>query len=353
MKIDTDAWGYYRVGDLFYRPELRIKKPDFNKVFDVSLDQNDEFTLPLVNAKHGNNGIMFYGREQDFESDEMCLDIVQNGASATGDVYAQIQKTGILWDAYLIKPFDVVDKYVLLFLSCVVERMIKQRFSYDDKAIWEKVQNETILLPRSSNGNPDWTFMSDYMKKIEPTAIKNISSLCVDYSPVLTKTGEWEIFEVGSLFKLYKPSVYHARQVTESENGINYVVRSKFNNGVKCKVEKPDSDINPKGVISFGSENASFFYQEEEWISGRDIYYVDTRGIDKYACLFLATCLADVTYKYQYNYGLFPELLAKEHIKLPCTSDGLPDWNYMRDYMKNLKAIAESNVLLFSQIAVI
>jgi hypothetical protein len=35
-----------------------------------------------------------------FESEEMCLDIVQNGAVATGNVYAQIQRTGVLWDAY-------------------------------------------------------------------------------------------------------------------------------------------------------------------------------------------------------------------------------------------------------------
>ena len=69
---------------------------------------------------------MYYGREADFESEEMCLDIVQNGAVATGNVYAQIQRTGVLWDAYLVKPNDKISKYALLFLSRIVQKSIKK-----------------------------------------------------------------------------------------------------------------------------------------------------------------------------------------------------------------------------------
>lgn len=70
----------------------------------MSEERTEEFNLPLVNAKHGSNGIMYYGRDADFETAEMTIDIVQNGAIATGDVYAQPQRTGVLWDAYLVKP---------------------------------------------------------------------------------------------------------------------------------------------------------------------------------------------------------------------------------------------------------
>ena len=50
---------------------------------------------------------MYYGRKSDFEYDNMTLDVVQNGAIATVDVYVQPQDTGVLWDAYLLKPlFD-------------------------------------------------------------------------------------------------------------------------------------------------------------------------------------------------------------------------------------------------------
>lgn len=147
----------------------------------------------------------------------------------------------------------------------------------------------------------------------------------------------WREYKVGDLFPvIIKPSVIHSKSVVESNSGIPYVVRSKFNNGIRCRVEKrADYKPSPAGTISFGAENASFFYQTEEFISGRDIYYLDTRNLSKHACFFLITCLQSLTHKYSYNYGLFPDLLKKEHIRLPATVDGKPDWQYMEQFISN------------------
>lgn len=166
-EIDSSDWRGFRIGDLFEKLKLGILKPDFNKALDVSEVQDSEFSLPLVNAKHGGNGIMFYGREKDFESAEMTLDIVQNGAIATGDVYAQPQRTGVLWDAYLVKPKDSgVTKNALFFLAAVVERSIKQRFSWADKCTWEKASALLVKLPAKPDGTPDYAFMDAYMGRL-------------------------------------------------------------------------------------------------------------------------------------------------------------------------------------------
>ena len=114
---------------------------------------------------------MYYGRECDFESAEMTLDIVKNGAIATGDVYAQPQKTGVLWDAYLIKSYtNLTSERVLLYLATVIEKAIKDKFSYDDKCIWDKVKKLTVHLPVNSSGNPDYEYMDNYMKTVESKA---------------------------------------------------------------------------------------------------------------------------------------------------------------------------------------
>ena len=176
-KIDISAWGLFVIGDLMTKLDLKIKKKDFDKRLDTSLEMNEEFSLPLINAKDGNNGIMYYGREDDFESEEMCLDIVQNGAVATGNVYAQIQRTGVLWDAYLVKPNDVISQYALLFLSLIVQKSIKKKFNYDNKAIWDKVKLEVIHLPQDKQGKPDWKFMDLYMKNVKNKAEKTVNNL--------------------------------------------------------------------------------------------------------------------------------------------------------------------------------
>ncbi len=103
--------------------------------------------------------------------------------------------------------------------------------------------------------------------------------------------------------------------------------------------------LSPRGVISFGAENATFFYQDEPFVSGRDIYYIDTQHLNANVCKFLVACLQPVARKYSYNNGLFPDLLKKEIIKLPvCKDDGKPDWSYMEQYMKD--TINQSNAII-------
>ncbi|EPI59008.1 restriction endonuclease subunit S [Gardnerella pickettii] len=176
--VDVSSWLPFKIGDLFEKLQLNIKNPDFNKTLDVSEEQTREFNLPLVNAKHGNNGIMYYGRESDFETAEMTIDIVQNGAIATGDVYAQPQKTGALWDAYLIKPFaDIQSEYTLMFLSTVIERSIKEHFSYEDKCVWNKVSQLYVSLPVDKAGCPDWAYMNSRMEAVLTQSKKSMKEL--------------------------------------------------------------------------------------------------------------------------------------------------------------------------------
>lgn len=176
--IDVSGWGEFRVGDLFDKLTLKCLKKDFNKAIDCSEEQTDEFSLPLTNAKHFNNGIQFYGRPDDWESAEMTIDIVSNGAIATGDVYAQPQRTGVLWDSYLVKcKYDITSELVLQYMSCVIQRCVKQYFGWDDKCTWDKVKEQMIRLPITSTGEPDWQYMEDYMRRIMNKSEQIISDL--------------------------------------------------------------------------------------------------------------------------------------------------------------------------------
>jgi len=148
----------------------------------------------------------------------------------------------------------------------------------------------------------------------------------------------WKRFEIGKLFpNIIKPKVYHTRELKEDANGIPYVVRTKFNNGIKYRVKNENLELNPKGVITFGAENSTFFYQDEEFVSGRDIYYIDVSDKSKRVALFLVACLNFITDKYSYNYGLFPELLRKEYIMLPTKDGDNVDFEYMEKYIATIE----------------
>lgn len=181
--------GEFVVGELFDKCDLKRIKADFNKHSDLSSTPSEEFNLPLINAKVGNNGIMYYGRSSDWESETMTLDIVQNGAASTGLVYAQPQATGVLWDAYQIKLKPSVHQNLtvsqLLFLATTTQASIQNKFSYENKAIWNKVQAETIKLPLKPSADPsnytqediDWDYMDSFMQAIEEKSHEQLVEL--------------------------------------------------------------------------------------------------------------------------------------------------------------------------------
>lgn len=174
-KFDEDRvrMAEFKIGDLFDKVEL--KKNKFNKRKDTSEQKSVDFSIPLANAKHGNNGIMFYGKSNVFDSVEMTIDIVQNGAVATGDVYPQPQKTGVLWDAYLIKAKNRKEtENTLFYFSSSILKSIKQKYSYENKATWERVQNEKILLPITSKNEIDYDFMENYIMAQKKLAMKDV-----------------------------------------------------------------------------------------------------------------------------------------------------------------------------------
>lgn len=168
-------WEKFKVCELFEKLSLKNKNKLFNKIQDTSVTRTDEFNLPLVNAKLGNNGIMFYGREKDFDSAEMTVCVVSNGAVATGMVYAQPSKTGVLWDAYLLKAnISDVNKRKLLFLTSILQRSIRAKYGWENKAVWSKVQDEYIFLPVINNCDIDCDYMELLIRGVEKIVIKDV-----------------------------------------------------------------------------------------------------------------------------------------------------------------------------------
>ena len=160
----------------------------------------------------------------------------------------------------------------------------------------------------------------------------------------LIDTTWWGSFRVGD-FGIGRSKPYHVKDLTfasfSDETTINYVTRSKFNNGITDIVFKEKGlQTNPAGVISFGAENADFFYQKEEYVAGNKMYYINTQNLSEDSALFLKTILqATFTNNFSFSDGLIPSRIENEYIKLPITTDGLPDWEYMDHFIKEKKGI--------------
>ena len=203
----------FAIGDLYDKVEL--SKNPFDKRKDSRQIPDSKYCIPLVNAKHGDNGIMYYGDKTVFESINMTIDIVQNGAIATGDVYPQPQPTGVLWDAYLIRAIHHQDTTeTLMYISAAIKKSIKRKYTYDNKAYWEQVKKETIDLPVTPSGEVDYHFMETYIRAIEKLTIQRVK--------------DWRAKEISATKDIVNSDIGNKSSVSENNRLHTYQLKEEY-----------------------------------------------------------------------------------------------------------------------------
>lgn len=170
-KFDSLTWRQYRIGDLF-------KKLDGKKATkkNVRKYRDQEFCVPVVYCKFGDNGIMYWGRKNEFATHKNAISVIYNGAIAAGKVYAQKEPTGILAESYFIAlRNERRDHDLNLFLSTTMEKVLYPKYSRDFLATWAgKVENDLILLPAVNNGEIDYEFIPPFISGLKKLAIKDV-----------------------------------------------------------------------------------------------------------------------------------------------------------------------------------
>lgn len=324
-KIDTSGWKEFKIGDLFDVVKgTRLTKAD--------MKQGD---YRFIGSSAINNGVTAYIDNEEHIHTGNKLTVCYNGS--IGETFYQDLPFWASDDVNVLYPKTTMSRNVCMFIAPII-KCISKKYSYVNKWRQDVMQEEYIRLPVTDEGLPDFDYMDAYMSRIfeeEESFVDKLEEK--DFSGNKIDTSKWKEFKIGQLFNIVKPPVLHDRQVYCSENGLPYVVRTKFNNGIKSIVTtNVKIEPSPAGVITWGAENASFFYQDKPFYSGRDIYYLETKKLDKNSCLFIISTMSKIAEKYQYNYGLFPDLLKNEIIRLPATDEGLPDFDYMDTYMQRI-----------------
>ena len=151
------------------------------------------------------------------------------------------------------------------------------------------------------------------------------------------ETEKWGEFRVGDLFIL---KVGKANQgLLEEGRECFYIGAKKENNGImfSCKADKNIMlDGNCLVFICNGEGSVGYAnYMDESFAGTTDIVAGYNENLNVYTGLFIATvaCLE----RPKYSFGRkWKTKLADTILKLPAIDEGIPDWQWMEDYMKSL-----------------
>jgi hypothetical protein len=356
-KLKNVEWGEFRIGELFEKLNLKFHKSTFDKENDISRKKTKEFDLPLVNAKDGDNGIMYYGRSKDFDSADMTIDIVNDGAVSTASVYTQPQKTGVLYNAYLVKPKFKASEEILHFFTTAIFKSIKPKFGYDNKAGWSKVKQEPIQLP-TKNGTIDFDFMERFVAELENERILKLENYLneiglSDYHLTEKETQalenyaklDWSTFNLENLFG----KSTRGRRLKSADRvagTLPFITAGEMDEGVSAFIGNGVTvfSANTATIDMFGSAK----YRNFEYGGDDHIAVVHTDKLPKYASVFVTSAIHKSSYNGQFNYGR--NFYAKDadalDISLP-VKDGTPDYETMETVISAIHKMVIKDVVLY------
>ena len=156
LSLEGKRWGKFAIGDLF---SVEIGKSiDGNKV-----DREAGMTA-YITRKESNNGLDgFIDYEEEYLNTKHPVITIGN---ETAEPFVQEYPFFTGTKVNILTPKTPQTKEALMFVSMSL-KMHKEKYSYAYTINSTRLKHQVIQLPVNESGQPDWEFMTQYMKAIE------------------------------------------------------------------------------------------------------------------------------------------------------------------------------------------
>ena len=152
---------------------------------------------------------------------------------------------------------------------------------------------------------------------------------------------QWKEFNIGKLFDFYRGKEAAPNRVPDGD--IPFISETRANNGV-VKLASSEHVFPGKSITVSVNYASTVLYQEKDFCASVNIIVLHNDKLTVNVGLFLAAVISKLHQKYSYNDKVSAFKLKQENIKLPVTSSGEPDWQYMDSYIAKRAALAHKYV---------
>lgn len=235
------------------------------------------------------------------------------------------------------------------FVKSILEATFTANYSFSDGMLPTRIYDETIKLPITHSGSPDWEYMETYMRKIEEKAKLSFEKLKTMGKKKKIDVSEWGEFKVGELFKLERGKC--SKTTGLNDGNVPYVGCTNVNNGVMAFYDVETETISKGHCICFiGNGNGSAgqqIYREDDFLCSTGNVCGYRENLTPNIAHFIVSVMDSqqkATNKFSHANGRTLEKLSQQVIKLPITSSGEPDWEYMENYIKTVEIKASQTL---------
>lgn len=344
--IDTSNWKEFHLYDIF----------DIDMGNKMDRGKMSDGTIAFVGRTANNNGINArvgkvvdhekYGTVEPYEKG--CITLALGGS--IGSCFIQEEPFYTSQNvAVLISKINQSD-YALRFITSVITHSVLHgKYEAFTEELNKHIKTDFVIsLPATSDGQPDWDYMESYMKAVMEESEKSLENLRkADDTKHLIDVSGWGEFRVGDLLHMEKQielnPVYAYNNSTDNETLYPFYGQSSENNGIIDYYYLGENLLNNKDAqfcIMIHSNthlaycvNTPFYLKDGH---GATTIFTN-KNLNNMTTYFLISVLnTTMNGNFDYDTKATKERLNDLIVKIPITSTGEPDWQYMEDYMRRI-----------------
>lgn len=358
-------WGEFRIEDVL---EWQAQK-EIDPLKLEELKDETELFYPFYGQATTNNGIISYNQ---------LTKTVLNNAEGKPTILIHSNNQNIIYleTAFYLKDghgatsvlqSEKLNKINQMFIIGAIERVIKTKYSYNNKATKIELKNSLINLP-IKNGKIDYEFMESFIAELEAQRIAELEAYLLatglkDYNltneekQVLEdfESGKfyWEEFSLGNLFDINPTKYYKLKneQIISKNGNMPLISNSSTDNGVMGFSNLTPLNLGNTITCSDTTLGAdTMFYQENDFIGYSHIQSLVPKfeEFNKLISSFIITSSRIATLK-QYDYGnkFNRDAMNKTKINLPSQTDK-PNYVLMETFITAIQKLVIKDVVNYA-----
>ena len=327
-KIDIEKWKKFNYENFFEIATTNKKL--------TNKELSDNGNIPVYSSSTSNNGLFGYTENEPeyIISEEIPMYVIFG--DHTKSMFIVKNNFCVMDNVKVLIP-KIKNDSCIRFITTVWKESIPN-IGYARH--WAVARESQIPLPAKVNGEPDWEFMEEYMKKTQKKAKDTINLL-----KVLNRTNTkcnvegWKTFSLYELFEANNTGNILARDVIDGTGETPYVTASGINNGVVAHIDASKYSLIKGNCILVGGKTFTLTYQSDDFVSNDSHNFemhIKNYEIGMLEYLFLISVIRSAfSKKYYWGDAVTKDKLLNEKILLPTLNDN-PNWEYMRQYMKKI-----------------
>lgn len=287
---------------------------------------NPKDGVAFVSRQMGHNGISAYVSPIDDLAPAPAGDISCALGGAVLTTFVQEAEFYCGRDVAILRPKIEMPKQQVLFY-CLCIKANRYRYSYGRQA------NKTLpTLPVPALDEiPKWVADFDLNK------LDGVDDAIAKTPTPNLDPAKWVSFRYDYLFDIGRGKGPRKLSLN-GEGETPFITAIDSNNGLTgFTVEPPQHDGNVISVNRNGNGVAEAFYQPAPFCSTEDVHVFKPKfQLNERIAMFLIPLIRQEQYRFNYarKWGL--ERMKESIIRLPVTSSGEPDWQFMEGYIESL-----------------